>query len=295
MEKVNSKYKLYKRCKDPKFSVDDLHDYALALQIGQQDLQFLVTSTQNNRCLFLEDFLLKPLSGTKEKINIIKEIFDNHHLLRAGFWKSVSLTLKSNKFSIIPNEFFDENLSGEYLKYNCTFHEENETHIYHKHESQGFVVSFPVYANILDFLSEAYPTLHVKIIHQVSALYEGIVNSGQVDWGKNFFLIIDRFCLHMFLMDNSKLIFYNQFHINEFADYERFIKIVVRQFKLNLKDQNNRIWGYFLEKSRYFQEFKRIIPNLKMGSRPSSLKYGYIFDETQEHQYIDTFGTYFCQ
>ncbi|NJM93557.1 MAG: DUF3822 family protein [Cytophagales bacterium] len=184
---------------------------------------------------------------------------------------------------------------GEYLKYNCELRPSKETYVHHEHAAQGFHVVFAVDPAIIEFLHESYPTLRVKLLHQVSTLYEGLVASGQVTWGRNLFLVVDRFYLHIFLLDNSKLVLYNQFHINEFADYEKYIKMVLLQFKLNPEDQNNRIWGYFADKSKHFQEFQHLVPNLKLGSRPSNMRFGYVFDEVQEHQYVDSFGTYLCR
>ncbi|NJM93558.1 MAG: DUF3822 family protein [Cytophagales bacterium] len=106
MEKVASRYKLYKRCKDANFNVDELEHYALSLQIGYRDFQLAVTDSRNGRVLLLEDFLLREVQQTEEKTDILREIFDNHHLLKAGFWNSATLALKSNKFSLVPSELF---------------------------------------------------------------------------------------------------------------------------------------------------------------------------------------------
>jgi hypothetical protein len=52
------------------------------------------------------------------------------------------------------------------------------------------------------------------------------------------------------------------------------------------------LWGYIGKNSPHYQEFVKYIKNISFGKRPSFLKFGFIFDEMQEHHFYDLFSVH---
>jgi hypothetical protein len=102
LKTANKDYKLFKKIKDDKFEVDQLHHYDLNLLLGNRDLQIAVVDKHSNRCLILEDFIISSIDSYTELVNVYENIFDDHHLLKAGFWSSVKVGIKGNKFALVP-------------------------------------------------------------------------------------------------------------------------------------------------------------------------------------------------
>ena len=107
METTSKEYKLLKKIKDKDFDVESLHQYNLHILSGNRDLQFTVSDSTSGKCLLLEDYAISSVKTYKELIAILDSLFDNHSLLKAGFWKSVKIGIKNNKFSLVPSKLFD--------------------------------------------------------------------------------------------------------------------------------------------------------------------------------------------
>jgi hypothetical protein len=93
------------------------------------------------------------------------------------------------------------------------------------------------------------------------------------------------------VLQGKKLIFYNQYIIKRFTDYVQYIQMVAKELEFDPTIEEIKIYGYLGKNTPHFQELKKTLTELSFGSRPRKLKYGYIFDELQEHQYFDLFAT----
>ncbi|MEO1096986.1 MAG: DUF3822 domain-containing protein, partial [Bacteroidota bacterium] len=54
------------------------------------------------------------------------------------------------------------------------------------------------------------------------------------------------------------------------------------------------LWGYIGKQSPHYNEFYKYIKNISFGDRPSYLKYGYMFDEVQDHHFFDLYSMHLC-
>jgi LPS-assembly protein len=50
------------------------------------------------------------------------------------------------------------------------------------------------------------------------------------------------------------------------------------------------LWGYIGKNSPHYQEFAKYVRNISFGERPTHLKYGYLFDDIQEHHFFDLYS-----
>ncbi|HOO10190.1 MAG TPA: DUF3822 family protein, partial [Cyclobacteriaceae bacterium] len=111
-------YKLIRKIKDEKFDVDHLHQYVLLVHLGVRDLQIGVVDAQERLVLF-EDYIFQNLNSSEGLLALLKELFEAHHLLTAGFWKKVKFSIKNNKLVQVPQALFVEDAAPEYLRLNA--------------------------------------------------------------------------------------------------------------------------------------------------------------------------------
>ena len=294
--KISAKgYKLLKRIKDDKFDVDKLHEYDLYILIGTRDLQVAVMCSDTNRILLVEDY---GLSGTKSYeglIGILEDLFDDHHVLKAGFWRNIKIGLKSKKFSLVPSKLFSEEGLYDYLRLNCKVEPKNEQFLYYKHIQSEAVNSFAVDNRLMTWLKSLYPNKEVGFIHQSSTLIEGALSQLATNPGDSLFVYIDRFKLHIIAVKGGKLEYYNQFQIKEFSDYVKYIMLVMDGLGRDQKTTPVVFWGYIGRASKHYKEFTKYIKNISFGDRPKYLKFNYMFDELQDHQYFDLYSLHLCE
>ncbi len=291
MDRTNQKsFRLLKKIKDPKFEIDRLEFYSLSLYIGLKDFQILITDHETGYVVLLEDYVFDPELKESKKNEVVKFIFDDHHLLLANFWKSINLTIKNRQYSFIPYNLFDEKKASSYLSINTVFDADKDELMltYHKHLDLVNVFAVPVW--VVDLLSGIYPGKRINYIHQSSSLINGVL-SQNIEQKRDIAIYLDRFGMHILVIDDRQLVFYNQYIIKKFTDYINYVKMVAKELNFDPESEEIKIYGYLGKNTPHFQELKKDLEQLAFGSRPNNLKYSYVFDELMEHQYFDLFAT----
>ena len=289
-----TKYKLVHKVKDDKFDVDQIHQYNLLLQVGPRDFQVAVVDSNTNQCLLLEDYILASVKSYTQLRDLLDEIFEGHHLLTAGFWKKVRIAVKSNKFCLVPSSLFVKTAVEEYLSLNSRVDTETEDILYYKHLHTDAVCVFAIHKVLHEWFKGLYPNAEVGFIHQSSALIEGVINYGAQHTKDSVYLYIDRFKLHLVTLRDKKLEYYNQFVIKEFKEYIHYIMLVMKGLQRSQESTDVVLWGYLGKESAHFNEFRKYIRHISFGDRPTYLKYGFVFDELQDHQYMDLYSIHLC-
>lgn len=291
MDKINQKsFRLLKKIKDPKFEIDRLEFYSLSLYIGTKDFQILITDHETGYILLLEDYVFDSQLAEDDKKDVIKFIFDDHHLLLANFWKSINLIIKNRNYSFVPYELFVENNAATYLGINAPFNSFDDEIMLAYHKYLDLVNVFSVPIHIVRLLTGIYPGKKIKYIHQSSSIINGFYAQNH-EGQKDIAIYIDRFGMHVIMIENKRLKFYNQYIIKKFGEYTNFVKLVAKELRFDLNYDDIKIYGYLGQNTPHFSELKKNLKQMKFGERPSNLKFGYVFDELMEHQYFDLFAT----
>lgn len=290
MQTATVSYKLIKKIKDDKFDEEKLHQYKLLVQLGVRDFQVAVVDGSQGRLLFFEDYVLGDLSSHDELIELLKNLFESHPLLMAGFWKNVIFSIKNNKMIQVPASLFVEDAAAEYLKFNATYDEEKEDVLFCRHALTDIITVFAFQKELNGWIRSLYTNTTLSIVHQSAALTDGVIDFAKKTTGTPLYIYVDRFKLHILCVQQGKLIYYNQFHIKQFTDYVKYIMLVLKGLNLDQNTSQVVLWGYIGKNSPHYQEFYKYIRNVVFGGRPTHIKFGYIFDEVQEHHFFDLFS-----
>ena len=224
-----STYKLIKRVKDTKFTIDELDHYSLIMQVGIYDLQFAVVDSQDNVVMGLEDYRLEGIKTVNGRLRLIKEILDNHEYLTAGFWKDVKLCLKSHKFSLVPANMFVQEAAADYLALNSEIKTAFEEVNYYKQIAVDSVNVFAAETKLCRWIESIYKKKKVHIIHQGSALIEGFLKHADHIQDKSMYAYVDRGILHIVATEGNRLLYYNQFAARKKEDYLRTVFIISKR------------------------------------------------------------------
>jgi hypothetical protein len=281
-------YKLIKKVKDDLLDEELLHTYSLILQIGARDLQFLVADAAN-KALLLEDYVFSEVEDQNQHNRVVEDLLEAHPLATAGFWKSVTICFKHNKFVQVPESLFVPEAQAEYLALNAVL--DPSTEAYEHCHADGIVTVFAIQKSLQDFFQKTYQRTGVRFVHQSAALIKGTSAINQA--GLPVFLYVDRFKLHVLFHQDQRLVYYNQFPIKQFSDYVKYIVMVMSVLGLDQQKNGILLWGYIGQNSPHYEEFIKYIKNVSFGGRPATLKFGYVFDEVQDHHYFDLFSAHY--
>lgn len=290
MQTTGANYKLIKKVKDDRFDEENLHQYRLLIQLGIRDFQVAIVAENDHQLLFFEDYVLSELSSYPELLHLLKALFDAHEILQAGFWKEVKISIKNNKFIQLPKALFLEENSSEYLKFNASVDPTLEQILHCENNSLGITTVFSMQKSILEWLQSSYQNTKLKIFHQSAALIEGVIQISKSSTTTPLYVYVDRFKMHLISADKGKLIYYNQFIIHQFADYIKYIMLVMKTVGMDQQTSEVLLWGYIGKNSPHYLEFVKYVRNVVFGGRPSHISFGYMFDDVQEHQFFDLYS-----
>lgn len=288
-------YKILRKIKDDTFDVDKLHDYCLSLQIGIRDLQLCVIDTTTNKCLLVEDFVFLDVKTINTRLLVVQKLFENHHLLMAGFWHSIKVAFKSHKFTLVPSDHFIPQSANEYLEVNSPVKPSSEEVFHYKHIGSNAVNVFAADKKLTNWLKSIYKQKEVQVLHQGSALIEGIHRYDDHSHEKSMFCLIDKGVMHLIVSQDHKLHYYNQFAVKSSEDYLRYIMLVFKQLSLSQKTSKLILWGDISQDSAHVKLLSKYIRNISFGGKPSYLKFNYQFDEIADHRYFDVLSVFLCE
>jgi hypothetical protein len=282
-------YKLIKKIRDERFDEELIHQYSLLIHIGSRDLQIGVVDSEQDRMILLEDYVFPSLASSDDLVNILDLLFEEHPFLQAAFWKQIKISIKNNKFVQVPEGLFLEEAKQEYLRFNAYIEDDEEILHLHNHRTKVVTVfAFP--QSLKEWFSELYPNRPIIYLHQSAVLIEAVTAFAQNRKENPLYIYVDRFKLHILSCKQGSLLFYNQFVIKQFSDYIRYIMLVMKSLHLNQATSQVMLWGYIGKNSPHYHEFYKYINNVVFGHRPKYLHFGYMFDELQDHHFIDLYG-----
>ncbi|MBX2917340.1 MAG: DUF3822 family protein [Cyclobacteriaceae bacterium] len=291
MQATAQGFKLIKKIKDDRFDEEKLHQYSLLVQFGVRDLQVAIVDSEDSRILFFEDYVLGDSNSHGELINQYQQLFDSHPVLHAGFWSEVRISIKNNKFAQVPASLFMPEAATEYLRFNAQVDPEKEDILVCQNKRSDAVTVFAIQKELKTWLHSIYANTTLKLVHQSAALIEGVLECANGNQNP-LYIYVDRFKLHILAVAEGKLIYYNQFLIKQFSDYVKYIMLVLKGLGMDQNTSQVILWGYIGKNSPHYQEFIKYVRNVGFGSRPTYLKFGYLFDEVQEHHFFDLFSIY---
>ena len=289
MQTAALNYKLIKKIKDDRFDEDKIHLYDLLINVGSRDIQVGVIDESEHRIILLEDYVLPTLSSNDELMKLLEQLYDAHPFLKAAFWKKIKISIKNNKFIQVPDALYIDQSRAEYLRYNAQVHDDEDCLVVRNNRA-GAQTIFAVNKRLKEWFNSIYTNNQPLYMHQSATLIEGILNYAEHKKDDCLYIYVDRFKLHIVSLDNGKLQYYNQFTIKHFPDYIKYIMLVMKSLGRDQQTSKVMLWGYIGKNSPHYNEFYKYIKNVVFGERVKYLKFGYMFDEVQDHHFFDLYS-----
>ena len=274
------------------FNVENLSDYNLQLSWSPTRVDFCVIDSRNNRCLYLEENKIDELVNANEITNWLEQLFDSHHFLKAGFWKSIQLSVKNEKFTLIPTPLFIPECKKEYLQFNCTLKSSERTAFFH-HKALNITSVFAYPVNVVEWLNSQYPQKKVHLVHHTSAFLEGVMRETSNDTEIGVYANVENELLTLVVKKGNNLEFCNNFSYKTNEDVLYYMLFVLDQLKLK-KNTILTCWGNVDVDSDLSNLLTTYIRQLEIGSRPNMFFYSYVFDELAEQRHFDLLSMKLC-
>lgn len=288
-------YKLNKKIKDDNFIVEELGKYNLLFQLNQFLFRVCITDSESNRCLLLEDYILEGVTTSEELLEQLNLIFENHEVLKANFWKSIRMAFKDLDFSLIPRSLFDKKHLSDYLHINCGTESSEKKDIYYYIQNSSESVSvFSAEKTIVDWFQRQYPGKIITKLHHTSAFIEGVFQEKKSN-NTSLFVNTEKNFLTILAKSERGLEFCNSFYYSGVEDFVYFVLFVYHQLGLNPESTPLTLFGEINPDSQCYKQLFKYISEVNFGDKPSSMSFGYRFDEVFDHRFFDLYCMHFCR
>ncbi|MEM9982421.1 MAG: DUF3822 family protein [Bacteroidota bacterium] len=293
MEELSRKYRLNHHIFDEGLNVNDIAHYDLFFLIEKKNLRVCIIDARNHQCIFLEDYKFSNVLGVEDLINNLNELHESHKLLPAGYWKRVRLGVRDEAFTFIPSLLFDEAHLPDYIKLVKGKKEPEDDLFFYKQLSTSATNVFTASKRIIDWFRSNYPTRQIEIVHQASAFLEGVMqeNSSQEP---SIHICTESRYLDILVIQGNQLLHANTFSYHSPQDYVYFLMFVMDELKLNPITCPVTLYGEISPDSSIYTLVLKYVKQVSLGNKPSSVTFGYQFDEILDHRYFDLYSMYFC-
>jgi len=291
---MQSHHRLNKKIKDDKFTPDEIGQYNLSMQLNTSIFRICITDSETNRCLFIEDYTLENILYPEQLIEQLNHIFEQHEVLQAGFWKTIKLAIKELDFSLIPTTLFDKQYAKDYLKINSGKQVEEEDIFYYSQKSTDAISIFSANKKIINWISAHYPGKAITVIHHTTPLIEGILYDSKGESEKRVFAHVEQKVVTIVVRSAKGLEFCNSFYFSSSEDFIYFVLFVYHQLNLNPEKNVLQLFGEITTDSDIYKKLLTYIRNVSFGDKPTSMQFGYQFDELFDHRFFDLYSMHFC-
>ncbi len=288
METYKTTFEQLTSIKDRSFSIDEIAFYSLNIYLEPSGVSFCTIDKKSKECKSLESkkFDLGELSF----LTALEEAIEDHHYLKAGFWKEINLHFRNPYFSLVPASVFDKNISGKYLKMNTDYDETLFDLFHHKHEQLSLYNIFAAPKNIIEYFHNLYPGKQINVYHSTSSLLEGVFHQGTQD-NKLSVLTSGKTVTYVYVK-RDQLEYCNIFTINTAEDFLYYTMLIFKELNLNQELTEVTFWGDFDKKMKLDSALSKYIRKIEKGKRPNELKIGGSFLELDQYEYFDLLSTY---
>lgn len=284
-------YSSKQKIQDQTFDVDKLAEYALCFEVSEKDFYLLVVDTTIGKAVFLEHFVFSAVLLGKQLVEQLSLLFDDHHFLKAGFWKEIKFVVRNKKFVFIPNSLYEESKRASFLELNT---EVDQSDVLITTSLKGLEAKcvFGIEYDLHNWVTHLYPSKEVVLAHGSEVLINAIHKSVSNKEGQEMIVSCDSHTLSIVVFKEGHLQYCNMFSYTNSEDMVYYIMLVLHELNLNPEVVPVILYGEVEQTSMHFAKLFKYVRFLSFGKRPKHIKFGFEFDECFEHQYFSVLSAY---
>lgn len=286
METGNKQVTILHDIIDEGFDSSHVLSYHMSLQLSTDGLVFCILDQKNNKYLLLKSYRFNKISASAQLAETFESIILQDDLLVKKY-KSVSLILINNQFTIVPSPLFDIAMQKLYLKFNAGF----DDNAIISNDLLKCIDARNVYAiphEIDKVIRKNFGSCN--IIHNTSSFIESLINRNKNSSNNQLFINVGLSSFDMVLINGNKLECCNSFTYQSSEDFVYYLLFSCEQLKLNPENINLVLAGQVEKTSPHFTMLHRYIRNISFISRNEAYSYSYKFDEIPGNFYYNLFN-----
>ncbi|AUC24140.1 hypothetical protein BTO15_17875 [Polaribacter sejongensis] len=217
--------------KNSRNTVTHSKDTKLSIQFNLDGFSFCIINNTTKETNYFSEYVFKEKQLTPENLlKKIEEIFKTDIHLQKDF-SSVLVIHQNNLFSLVPNQYFSEDVLSEYLNFNIKTLA-TDFIAYDDIESINAKNVYVPYVNINNYLFQNFGEFEYQ--HHLTILIEKLISANNSD-DKKVFVNVSKENYDIVVLENKQLQFSNSFNFQTKEDFIYYILFTFEQLKLDVE------------------------------------------------------------
>ena len=231
----------------------------LSIQLAMNGLSFSLRDTVSGNLLKLKYFSFKKIENEQELLQEIQELIALEKLAESSY-DSIQVTAINNTLAFVPNVLFEENNLADYLKFANKL-EPTDVLSYDSIDSIDAKIVYKPFTTINNYLFEVFGSFEAshhceKLLHYFQQESKQSLNI------KKCYLYFRENTFDCFILNQNKLLFYNNFTFQNNEDVLYFLLFTFEQYKLKQENNPILISGDLSSSSSLFQLLQKYFKQL---------------------------------
>ena len=275
---------------DETLDINLTQSYYLSIQVSLDGLSFCILDSVRvkyialNHVNFQKDLIFDDLLDT------IEDYIENNELLSYKY-KSTKLIWVTKKNTLIPNSYFDQNKLKQYFEFNQKLDDLDEIHFNELKYVDAYSV-FIIPNQIANIFSKQFQ--NITYYNQQIPFIEHALFKHHSE-NKKVIVNVNTDFIDLCIIENSKLLLYNNFAYKAEMDIIYFILYVFDQFKLDTQSTELYLNGFIDKNKSLYNQLYRFIKHLKFDKLSEEFSYSYTFNKIPSHSFTNLFNLHLCE
>ncbi|MBT8188385.1 MAG: DUF3822 family protein [Croceitalea sp.] len=210
----------------------------LSIQVSLNGLSFFILDTIGQKVLLTDSIAFKTEATPYSLLKALKNLVEQQNWSKNDF-SEVVVTHTSNLFALVPKPLFDPSELANYLKFNTKILA-NDQLVYDELKNQEIVVVYVPYTNINNYIFELFGEFEFR--HSSTAVLQVLFNQ-KTRSKKTCYAHVGKQLFELMVIDQKKLLFYNQFEYSTPEDFLYYVLFTYEQLKLDPQTVKLKLFG----------------------------------------------------
>jgi len=237
---------------------------SLSIQISLSGLSFCILNRSSNTIEYLKSVSFEKKATPFEALERLITVLETNTIFEQSF-DSVLLVYQNELSTCVPKQFFDEDNSADYLKFNAKILN-TDFIAYDEISAIDSINVYVPYVNINNFIFDRFGVFEYK--HASTILIQKLIQNFTNPKNPELYLNVSKNQFELVVIDKGQLVFYNTFEYQTKEDFIYFILFTIEQLKLNPETIITKLMGNISKEDdlykivfKYIQFIEFIKPN----------------------------------
>lgn len=273
--------------KDERLNIDRISQYRLSFFISESDCQITVFDVQKRQILLFEQRELVSKFTVEENLD---RIYHDHILIAAGYWKEIQVFIRNRKFALVPSPIFDRSLAPHYVMLNESTNPEEDLYHFKHIDTLGTTVAFGYAKNIRNWFEEKYTNVPLFFNHQSIGFMKAVQQTLLSKLAQSFYISLNADSVLIAGFNYQRLAIYNQVRFTKIDQLIKILFLSIKQFSEEGQKTPIVVYGIKEKVDLNMPVLKKYFPNIQLGERPKGILVHPVFNELEDHEYVDVFA-----